>query len=163
MSGRNRQVLLGVVGKGMAKCIDGERVRDYLATGRKDAYYEDVRKLLAHFWKESGCKYLFVIVPREDEFVYVWDVGDPKVQSVRDLGEREDDFEADEIRLYRDVIRQEIEFGCFILAARRTGISCLQPSRFWGRTAGLLPWCASTFRWMTSTAGSTVSYSALPC
>ena len=110
-----------LVGKGVAKCIDGERVRDYLATGRKDAHYEDVRRILAHFWKESGCKYLFVIVPRGDEFVYAWDVGDPKVQSVRDLGEREDDFEADEIRLYRDVFRQKIEFGCFIHRSKTYG------------------------------------------
>ena len=110
-----------LVGKSMAKGIDGERIRDYLETGRKDAYYEDVRKLLAHLKEESDSKYLFVIVPQGDEFVYVWDVGDPTVESVRDLGEREDDFEADEIRLYRDVFRQRIELGCFIHRSKTYG------------------------------------------
>ena len=107
--------------KGMARYVDGERVRGYVTTGRKDGYYETVRKLLWCLRKGAGVEYLFVIVPKETEFAYVWDTGDPKGNDVGELGEPENDFEEDEKRMYRSVFRQELESGCFIHRSRTFG------------------------------------------
>ena len=104
-----------------ARYVDGERIRGYVATGRKDGYYETVRKLLSCLREGADIKYFFVIVPKETGFAYVWDTGDPKGNDVGELGEPEDDFEEDEKRMYRSVFRQELKSGCFIHRSRTFG------------------------------------------
>ena len=107
--------------KSMAKYIDGERVRGYVATGRKDEYYESVRKLLVRLREEANIKYFFVIVPKEMKFAYVWDTGDPDGNEAGELGKLEDDFEEDEMLMYREVFQRKLKSGCFIHRNRTFG------------------------------------------
>ena len=107
--------------KNMARYIDGERVRGYAATGRKDEYYESILKLLFRLREGVDIKYFFVIVPKEAAFAYVWDTGDQKGDEAGELGQSEEDFEEDEMRMYRDVFGQKLASGCFIHRNRTYG------------------------------------------
>jgi len=60
-----------------AKIVDGDRIQGYLETGEKDAYYEYVRDYLNAVQRETSVKYYYVIVPLEDEMVYIWDADNP--------------------------------------------------------------------------------------
>ena len=62
-----------------------------------------------------------MIVPKEPAFAYVWDTGDQKGAEAGELGKLEDDFEDDEMRMYRDVFRQKIESGCFVHRSKTYG------------------------------------------
>ena len=53
--------------------IDGDRIKDYLETGEKDEYYYEIRDYLNVARRETDIEYYYVIVPMEDEFVYIWD------------------------------------------------------------------------------------------
>ena len=107
--------------KNMARYIDGERVRGYVATGRKDEYYESIRQLMFRLRQGNDIKYFFVIVPKETAFAYVWDTGDQTGNEVGELGKLEDDFEEDEMQMYRDVFQQKLVSGCFIHRSRAFG------------------------------------------
>ena len=107
--------------KNMARYIDGERVRGYVAAGRKDEYYESIRKLLLRLREGAGIKYFFVIVPKGTAFAYVWDTGDPAGNEAGELGNPEDDFEEDEMLMYREVFQQKLQSGCFIHRNRTFG------------------------------------------
>ena len=56
-----------------AGMIDGDRIQGYLDTGEKDEHYYDVLNYLDSAQRETPIKYFYVIVPLEDEFIYVWD------------------------------------------------------------------------------------------
>ena len=107
--------------RNMARYIDGERVRGYVATGRKDEYYESILKLLFRLREGADIKYFFVIVPKGTAFAYVWDTGDQKGAEAGELGKLEDDFEEDEMQMYRDVFHQKLESGCFVHRSRTYG------------------------------------------
>ena len=107
--------------RNMARYIDGERVRGYVATGRKDEYYESILKLLFRLREGTGIKYFFVIVPKGSAFAYVWDTGDQKGEEAGELGKLEDDFDEDEMQMYRDVFQQKLESGCFVHRNRTYG------------------------------------------
>ena len=107
--------------RSMARYIDGERVRGYVATGRKDEYYESVLKLMFRLREGADIKYFFVIVPKESAFAYVWDTGDQKGAEAGELGKLEDDFEDDEMQMYRDVLRQKLVSGCFVHRSKTYG------------------------------------------
>ena len=107
--------------RSVARYIDGERVRGYVATGRKDAYYESIHKLLFRMREGSDIKYFFVIVPKETAFAYVWDTGDKKGAGAGELGKLEDDFEEDEMQMYRDVFLQKLKSGCFVHRSKTYG------------------------------------------
>ena len=107
--------------RSMARYIDGERVRGYVATGRKDEYYESVLKLMFRIREGADIKYFFVIVPKEPAFAYVWDTGDQKGAEAGELGKLEDDFEDDEMQMYRDVLRQKLVSGCFVHRSKTYG------------------------------------------
>lgn len=70
-----------------ADLIDGDRIEGYLETGEKDAYYEEIREYLLNVRDRMGLKYFYVVVPREDEMVYVWDTGAEGDSGVCDLGD----------------------------------------------------------------------------
>lgn len=57
-----------------AVSIDGDRIAAYLESGETDTYYDDINRQLSKM-KESmdELAYLYVFVPYEDHFVYVWD------------------------------------------------------------------------------------------
>ena len=107
--------------KNTARYIDGERVRGYVATGRKDEYYESILTLLFRLREGTGIKYFFVTVPKGAAFAYVWDTGDQQGNEAGELGKLEDDFEEDEMQMYRDVFRQKLKSGCFIHRSRTFG------------------------------------------
>ena len=72
-----------------AKYIDGDRVKQYYLTGKKDNYYETVRQYLRTVKEQVELKYFYVVVPLEDEMFYIWDVGSDGDPGVQDLGETE--------------------------------------------------------------------------
>ncbi|MCD8338290.1 MAG: SpoIIE family protein phosphatase [Lachnospiraceae bacterium] len=76
--------------KTAAAYIDGDRVAEYLETGEKDEYYQEVMDFLNLHLENSDMQYLYVIIPEEDDFVYVWDAD--SADEVMALGEHEDYF-----------------------------------------------------------------------
>lgn len=72
-----------------AKYIDGDRVKQYYLTGKKDDYYETVRQYLRTVKEQVELKYFYVVVPLEDEMFYIWDVGSDGDPGVQELGETE--------------------------------------------------------------------------
>ena len=73
-----------------AKILDADKIRAYYKTGKKDAYYEEMRTLLLRAKQAFGVKYFYVVVPERDQMVYIWDVGEPGEQGVCDLLDRDD-------------------------------------------------------------------------
>ena len=54
----------------------------------KDDYYEEILDYLLMVKVNSGVKYLYVVVPEEEGYRYIWDAGDPDVnEGVCDLGD----------------------------------------------------------------------------
>lgn len=60
-----------------ADFIDGDRIQGYLETGEKDDYYNYVLDYLNSAQRQTGINCYYVIVPRENDFVYIWDADDP--------------------------------------------------------------------------------------
>ena len=58
--------------------IDGNRIQGYMETGEKDEYYNEVLAYLDSALRETDIKYYYVVVPLEDEFIYIWDADDPE-------------------------------------------------------------------------------------
>ena len=73
-----------------AKLLDADKIRSYYQTGKKDAYYEEMRTLLLRAKQAFGVKYFYVVVPERDQMVYIWDVGEPDEKGVCDLLDRDD-------------------------------------------------------------------------
>lgn len=73
-----------------ANSIDAEKTREYYRTGKKDAYYEEVRQLLLKAKQSMGLKYFYVVVPEAERMVYVWDGADPEKDTVSDLLDHDD-------------------------------------------------------------------------
>ena len=92
----------------VSKYLDGERVRGYLETRRKDDYYREVLKLMKSIRAHSDLEYFFVATLDGRSVVYIWDTGDG------DLGVRDDLFESDELRVCSEVMRGRLEKGCFV-------------------------------------------------
>ena len=106
----------------LSKYIDGDRVLVYRKTGKKDGYYNDVRKLLMNAREGWDVKYICVVVPDEKGAAYVWGTGaSPITGKPDDLGTREDLLEPDEIQFYCDVYRQKLRHGCIIHRSRAYG------------------------------------------
>ena len=92
----------------LSKYIDGERIRNYCETGRKDDYYHEVGRLLGCIRADSNIQYLFVAVLDEKGVTYVWDTG------AGDLGVRDETFEADEIRVCSAVLGAKLDKTSFV-------------------------------------------------
>ncbi len=67
--------------------IDGDRINEYLETGEKDDYYDQILDYLTMVGSNSGIKYYYVYVPGENDIEYVWDA--PIGEDVCDLGVNE--------------------------------------------------------------------------
>ena len=64
---------LGIV-KMLANEIDGDKISEYIQTGEKDEYYDQVLKHLNNVKENTtDVSYLYVFVPYNDHFVYVMD------------------------------------------------------------------------------------------
>ena len=98
----------------LSEYIDGEDVRRYSETGRKDATYEDIQRLLTNVRSDTEINYLFVIVPDETGGTYVWDTDKLPPDASDVLGKRELDFEPEEIRVFLSVFHKELDKFCFI-------------------------------------------------
>ena len=107
----------------LSKYIDGDRVLGYRKTGKKDGYYNDVRRLLMLVREGWDVKYLCVVVPDEKGAVYVWGTGgSPITGEPDDLGTREALLGPDEIRFYDDAYQQQrLRKGCFIHRSKAYG------------------------------------------
>ena len=73
--------------KSTADLIDGDTIAQYLESGEKDAYYDEVLDIMKAYRGNTNIRYFYVFVPEETEFVYIWDAaaeGEPA-----DLGTRE--------------------------------------------------------------------------
>ena len=70
-----------------ADYIDGDRIAQYYTTGEKDSYYDEVAEYLLSVKQKMNITYFYVVVPEEDEMVYIWDVGVPGEEGVCELGE----------------------------------------------------------------------------
>ncbi len=70
-----------------AEIIDGDRIADYVETGEKDDYYNQILGFLNATQKETDLKYYYVFVPYEDDLVYVWDAENN--EGACELGEHE--------------------------------------------------------------------------
>ena len=106
----------------LSKSIDGDRTRAYCETRQKDAYYEDVRRMLVNMLDATCVQYLFVIVPDEKGGTYVWDTDNSTPSGLpQDLGTREEAFNEDEIENFCGVFRQKYETCCFIHRSPKYG------------------------------------------
>ena len=79
--------------KSAAEMIDGDKIANYLETGEKDEYYNEVLSYLNTFRKNTEIQYFYVFVPDKDELVYIWDAnalkeGETKID-ICELGDRE--------------------------------------------------------------------------
>ena len=73
--------------KSTAKLIDGDTIAQYLESGEKDAYYDEILEIMRAYRGNTNIRYFYVFVPEENDFVYIWDAageGEPA-----DLGMRE--------------------------------------------------------------------------
>ena len=63
-----------------ASMINGDKVLNYGETKEPDDYYYKILAYMRKTKQNFGVKYLYVIIPRDDYFVYIWDVSetDPK-------------------------------------------------------------------------------------
>ncbi len=68
-----------------AELIDGDAVKRYYETGKKDAYYHEIHEYLLMVKQKVGLKYFYVVVPEEDVMVYIWDSGVEGEEGVCDL------------------------------------------------------------------------------
>ena len=63
--------------KSAAEFIDGDTIKQYVTTGQKDAYYEEINKYLNatanSSAEDANIEYFYVLIPGEDEFIYIWD------------------------------------------------------------------------------------------
>ena len=71
---RTTQSLAFGYAKTAAAYIDGDRIAHYERTRKKDAYYQRVQAYLDAVQRQSDIvQYYYVFVPREDDFVFIWD------------------------------------------------------------------------------------------
>ena len=99
----------------IAKMIDGKRIPDYCRTGRKDAHYREVQRLLDNIEAGSSITYLYVMVPDGDEIVYVWDAGEES-----GLGEREK-LDAHAIQTLDGILNRMLKHASFVHRGEKYG------------------------------------------
>ena len=56
-----------------AEYIDGDRIISYVETGVEDDYYWQIQDFLNAAQAQTDLKYYYVIIPYENDLVYVWD------------------------------------------------------------------------------------------
>lgn len=70
-----------------AEYIDGNSIAKYYVDGEKDDYYNEIHEYLLNVKQKMGLKYFYVVVPEDDEMVYIWDAGEAGVGGVCELGD----------------------------------------------------------------------------
>ena len=59
----------------LADLVDGDKVAGYVQTFERDDHYGDILLYINSVQKETSVKYYYVVIPKEDYMVYVWDAG----------------------------------------------------------------------------------------
>lgn len=59
----------------IAKAIDGDTIEGYLQNKEKDDYYNSVNNYITFIRKTAKLEYAYVLVPRDNDLVYIWDAG----------------------------------------------------------------------------------------
>ena len=77
--------------KAAAEYIDGDRIKGYVESGEKDAYYDEILDFLNAYQANSSIQYYYVFVPQEDDLIYVWDAN--MEEGACELGEHEEYME----------------------------------------------------------------------
>lgn len=80
-----------------ARMIDGDKVAGYVRTFERDDHYYDILSYLNAAQNETLVKYFYVVIPREEDMVYVWDAGplnDAYTLGYREKYQSEEDKEA---------------------------------------------------------------------
>ena len=57
--------------------IDGDKVKEYIDNPVEDDYYNDVKNYLSVLRTETEIQYYYVFIPRENDFMYIWDADTP--------------------------------------------------------------------------------------
>jgi sigma-B regulation protein RsbU (phosphoserine phosphatase) len=73
-----------------ADYIDGDSIAKYYQDGVKDDYYEEVCQYLLNVKQNMDLKYFYVVVPEEEQMVYIWDAGVDGEEGVCDLGDADE-------------------------------------------------------------------------
>jgi len=93
--------------KSGAEYIDGDRIETYYRTGEKDAYYDSVQYYLKTQLQNSKLMYLYVIIPEEESYVYIWDAENNTDNAY--LGKRET-YESDQEKTaIRNAMNQDLQ------------------------------------------------------
>ncbi|MBR1471085.1 MAG: SpoIIE family protein phosphatase [Lachnospiraceae bacterium] len=72
----------------VSRLLNGDDVARYAATMEKDEAYEVYLQKLTDFKNAFDLQYLYICVPEEDGYRYIWDAGDPdSEEGIMDLGD----------------------------------------------------------------------------
>ena len=79
-----------------ADFIDGDKVSEYVETGKTDDYYNEISRLLNVIAEDAGLRYLYVVIPQENGLLYVWDAQpEHDARPLLDLWEYSSDYPRD--------------------------------------------------------------------
>ena len=59
----------------LAGDIDGDKIEEYLRTGKPDEYYDSVLQNIDDCTKNFKALYVYVAIPTEDNVLYIWSNG----------------------------------------------------------------------------------------
>ena len=98
----------------VAGVVSPERIIKYRDTMEKDNYYEIMKNNLIEIRKYSEVKYIYVCIPEEKGYLYIWDAGDPDSdEGVMDLGDFDDYYGGGEEfmkRVFREAGEQKEDY-----------------------------------------------------
>lgn len=92
-----------------AELIDGDKVEGYVKTFERDDHFNFVNDYINAVQKQTDVKYFYVIIPHEDDVVYVWDAGpgnDAYPLGYHEKYESEEDEEAMKAALSKDPVEK---------------------------------------------------------
>jgi sigma-B regulation protein RsbU (phosphoserine phosphatase) len=93
----------------LAAMVDGDKVAGYVDTFERDEHFNAINNYINAAQKETDVKYFYVIIPREDDIVYVWDAGpggDAYPLGYHEKYESKDDEEAMKGALSKDPVEK---------------------------------------------------------
>ena len=83
-----------------ADYINGDKIALYESTLTKDAYYSEVLDFLIGMKKASGVQYLYIVIPQETGYFYIWDAGDSASDDgVCDLGDFDEYYQGGDVTM----------------------------------------------------------------
>ena len=72
--------------KSTAKLIDGDKIAEYVESGKVDDYYYEILEIMSTYRENTNIKHFYVFVPLENELLYIW--YSSAEGDVRELGDR---------------------------------------------------------------------------